>query len=140
MSWTLIHAENICLLTREGNEEARARPCLLIVKGCHSEEEQAQPKGQRAGLGLPSGLLGDSEHKHISMGVLLGATSGGDAVGDSLGQGDLEDVAHTSRRESRPHKAQEIQMSWILFLTQEAIGEQTSAPQCQPPSHNLRLN
>lgn len=104
MSWTLIHAEDICLLTREGSEEARARPCLLIVKRCHSEEEQAYPKGQRAALWLPPDLPGDSEHKHISMGMLLGATSGGDAVGDSLGQGDLEDVAHTLNQDHIRHR------------------------------------
>lgn len=41
--------------------EKRARPRLLIVKGCHSEEEQAHPRGQRTEPGLPQGLLGDSE-------------------------------------------------------------------------------
>ena len=72
------------------------------------------------------------------LGMLLGATSGGGAVGDSLGQGDLEDVAPTLNQDL--HKAQEIQMSPISSLTQEADGEQTSDPQPQAPAHNLRLN
>lgn len=70
------------------------------------------------------------------MGVLLGATSEGGAVGDSLGQGDLEDVAPTLNQGL--HKAQEIQISQISFLTPTESRPVALNP--KPPSHNLRLN
>lgn len=62
------------------------------------------------------------------MGVLLGAASGRGAVGDSLGQGDFEDVTPTLNQDL--HKAQDPRGQWRAPV---ALNPKLS-------SHKLRLS
>lgn len=95
-----------------------------MVKGCHLGGGAGSSQGAEGRTSAATQELGDTS-AHLC-GCADGAASGGGAVGSSLGQGDLGNVVPTLNQDL--HKAQEVWVSQILFLIQEAAGEQTSVP------------